>query len=49
MTAVRINSYLTFNYSYDLSVDDTRNVSNGNHEIILGIMHLTRMRKAALW
>ena len=50
MAGFRINSYLAFNYSYDISIGDTRSVSNGNHEIILGIMPFNKKaHKALLW
>lgn len=50
LAGVTINRCLALNYSYDISTGKTSNVSQGNHEVILGIMPFNKVRrKAILW
>lgn len=38
MAGINVGSFLNFGYAYDFTTSNLNNVSNGTHEIILGIM-----------
>lgn len=50
LTGYRLNKHLSVNYSYDLSIGKTSSVSQGSHEIIIGIMPFNKAgKKSVFW
>jgi hypothetical protein len=50
LTGYRLNNHFTVNYSYDLSIGKTSAVSQGSHEIVIGIAPFNKSgRKPAFW
>lgn len=50
ITGFKVSSHLAFNYAYDFSVGKTRSMSQGSHEVMLGVMPFNKKdKKAYLW
>jgi len=50
MAGFKVSNYVTFNYGYDFSVGKTRSMSQGSHEVMLGVMPFNKAgKKAYLW
>lgn len=50
LTGYRLNNYFSIHYSYDLSIGKTSSVSQGSHEIIIGITPFNKHgKKSSFW
>jgi type IX secretion system PorP/SprF family membrane protein len=50
LTGYQLNNYFAIHYSYDISIGKTSSVSQGSHEIIIGITPFNKTgKKSAFW